>query len=280
MTGNLRILATNLHDTATLAATSEAMPIANTQVSPRPYVWRSTDLQEQQIDVTLSGVDYIDCIALAQHNLGALGEVQVEFFQGAFTEQGLVKDSGAMPTEMLVPLSAWRVGIDPWGATYNDRLPGGSSLVIYWLDQPIAADRYRITLTSSDTSAGYFEVGRIFAGLSSSPETNMSWNPDVRWIESIEHVRTEGGSSRSVGGGEPRRAVSISLDWLSEADRQRLLTDLVSVSKAADLLVSLYPEQGGLRELEHTMVCRRTNDFGHTYSHYNNWQTTLDFEEV
>jgi len=278
--GNLRILATNLHDTATLTATSEAMPITNTQVSSRPYVWRSVDLQNQQLDSILQGGGYIDCIALAQHNLGALGEIRIEFFKGSFAEVDRVKDSEPMPTAMLVPLNAWRVGIDPWGATYNERLPGGSSLIIYWLDQPIAADRYRITLTNSDTSAGYFEIGRIFAGLSSSPEINMNWNPGLTWSENIDHMKTEGGSLRSVGRREPRRVASIKLDWLSEADRNRLLTELVSVGKAADLLISLYPEQGGLRELEHTMVCRRTNDFGHTYSHYNNWQTSLEFMEV
>ncbi len=278
---NLRILANNIHDTTTLTATSEAMPVENTQRSERPFTWRSVDLQTQVIEATLQDGAYIDCIALARHNLGPLGSVRFECFLGDFTDDKRVKDSGEMPTAMLIPAGIWRAGIDPWGATYNELLPGGSSLAIYWLDTPVAADRYRITLSSSDTSpTGYFEIGRIFSGLSFAPSVNMNWGTNVRWVESSEHIRTEGGSMRTVGTSELYRAFDFKLDWLADTDRQRLVTELAKAGRERDLLVSLYPQSGGLHELEHTMICRRINNFAHNHNHYNNWQAQFEFEEV
>lgn len=278
---NLRILANNIHDSTTLTATSEAMPVDNTQRSERPFTWRSTSLQTQVIEATLQDGAYIDCVALARHNLGPLGSVQFEFFRGSFDAENQVQNSGVIPTALLIPAGIWRAGIDPWGATYNEQLPGGASLAIYWLDKPVAADRYRITLSSSDTSPhGYFEIGRIFSGLSFAPSVNMNWGTNVRWVESSEHIRTEGGSMRTVGASDLYRAFDFKLDWLAETDRQRLVTELAKAGRDRDLLVSLYPQSGGLNELEHTMICRRINDFSHTHNHYNNWQTQFEFEEV
>ncbi len=274
MTGNLRILATNLHDTATLTATSEAMPIVNTQRSERSYVWRSTDLTPQVIEGVLPAPGYIDCMAFDRTNLGAAGSVRIELFSGIES----IYDSGQVSTALSIPLDAWRVGIDEWGATYNDRMPGNSSLSVHWLPVPKVVDKYKITFSSTDGS--YIEVSRIFTGLSFSPEVNMSWNPKVEWLEHIEHKQTEGGSLRSIGNAHPRRAFGIKLDWLSPVDCQRLLTELVSAGQGADLLVSLYPGKGGLDELKHTMICRRNSNYSNQYTHLNNYSTALDFLEV
>lgn len=272
---NLRILAANLHDTATLTATSEAMPVAYTQRSERSYVWRSIDLEQQVIEGVLPIGGFVDCLAFDRTNLGGTGTVQIELFSGANS----VYDSGQVSTALLIPVGVWRPGIDSWGATYNDQMPGGSTLGVHWLPEPKAIDRYQLTFNSTGPDS-WIEIGRIFVGLSFSPDVNMNWSPAVDWLESVEQRQTEGGSLRSIGGGEPRRKVSVQLDWLSESDRQRLVTQLVKVGLSADLLVSLYPGQGGLRELEHTMVCRRENSFSHKHSRLNNWQTSLSFLEV
>jgi len=275
MTGNLRILAANLHDTATLTATSEAMPISNTQRSERPYVWRSTDLTAQVVEGVLPTAGFVDCFAFDRTNLGGTGSVQIELFSGA----DAVYDSGQVSTALLIPLNAWRVGIDSWGATYNERMPGNSSLCVHWLPIPKICSKYKITFRSTG-SGSYIEVGRIFTGLSFTPEVNMSWNPSLEWIENVEHTPTEGGSLRSIGRSDPRRLIGFDLDWISPADRQRLITELVRVGKGSDVLISLFPGQGGLDELEYTGVCRRQNNLGHKYTHLDNWVTRLEFLEV
>ena len=273
---NLRILANNLHDSAAVSVDSApAMPVEYTQDSVRSHVWRSVDQQVQVITATLSVAGFVDCVAIARHNLGASGVVKVELLIG----EDVVHTSGDITMAMIVPAGVWRAGIDPWGATYNERMPGGSELGIYWLPGPLRADGYRITISGSNPD-GYFEIGRIFSGLSFAPSVNMNWGCQVSWVESGEHVRTEGQSLRTVGGGDLWREFGVKLDWITEEDRQRLVTEVVRAGLGADLLVSLYPQSGGLKELEHTMICRRVQGFSHSHSHVGNWQASLDFREV
>lgn len=271
----MKMLADNLHDAAVVTASSEGMSIDYTQRSDRPLVWRSADLQPQVITATLSEIHFIDCIALTRHNLGSLGAVRVELIQ-----QGqVVYDSGLLSSALLVPAGRFVAGVDGWGETFNDKMPTESSLVIHWLDAPVAADQYRITVTAQ-TDEGYLEIGRIFAGLSFSPSVNFNWGLDVEWIESGEHVPTEAGSLRTVGLGELRRRFQLQLDWLVDGDRQQLINRLAKIGRGADLLVSLYQGSGEMQELEHAMVCRREGNLSHVHSHNNNWQAPMAFIEV
>lgn len=271
----LRILAENLHDTATLTATSEALPIANTQISRRSSVWRSTSAAEQVITGDLAVPSNINCIAIFQHNLGADGITRIEVLRG----EDVVYDTGPVSTAIYIPAGIWRAGVDPWEATYNDQLPGNTPLSIVWLPSISNATGYRISLAGAGVQ-GYHEIGRIMVGAYFSPTVNFSWNPKVEWIESAEHLRTEGGSLYTVGGGDIYRRISINLDHLTDADRTQLIVQLGKAGQAGDLLVSLYPEAGAMLALEHTMVCRRIVTLSTTHDRYSNWKLPLTFEEV
>jgi hypothetical protein len=233
------------------------------------------DLQSQVITASLAEIYFMDCIALTRHNLGSLGAVRIELLR-----QGeVIYDSGELSSALLIPAGQFTVGVDFWGATFNDQMPNESALVMHWLDTPLAVDSYRLTLTAQNPE-GYLEVGRIFAGLSFSPSENFNRGVSVDWQESGEHVPTESGSLRTVGLGELRRKFNLQLDWLNEVDRQQLVNQLVKSGKGSDLLVSLYPGAGGMKELEHAMVCRRENNLSHQHNYLNNWQVPMVFIEV
>lgn len=271
----LRILADNLHDTATLTATSESLPITNTQISRRSSVWRSTSAAEQIITGDLAVPGNINCIAVFRHNLGANGITRIEVLSG----ETVLYDTGPVSTAIYIPAGIWRAGIDPWEATYNDQLPGNTPLSIVWLPSIANATGYRITLGVA-YEYGYHEVGRIIAGAYFSPAVNFSWSPKVEWIETAEHLRTEGGTLYTVGGGDIYRRISINLDWLSDADRTQLISQLGKAGQSADLLVSLYPEGSTMAALEHTMVCRRIVTLSTTHDRFSNWKLPLTFEEI
>lgn len=273
---NLRILAHNIHDTASLTATSEALPISNTQRSERPLVWRSTTIAEQVIEAALPTGAYIDCIALVRHNLGANGLRRIELLH----HDTVVYDSGFVPTALLIPAGIWRAGIDPWGATYNDQLPGSVPMTVHWLAQAHLITGYRITVTGTPAD-GYIEIGRIFVGMTWSPRDNFSWSPQVEWAESGEHIRTEGGSLRTIGAADLYRRVQIQLDWLNDADRTQMITLLAKAGIGADMLISLYPDSESMMlELEGVMVCRRDGSLNTTHNLHRNWQAPLTFIEV
>lgn len=274
---NVRFVIGNAHDSATLTATSQALPVTNTQRSERGLVWRSVGLGEQVIEGVLRTGHIVSCLAILRHNLGANGIRRIELFNG----DEMVYDSGPIPTALLIPAGTWQAGIDPWQATYNDRLPAGLSAAILWLPRPYTITCYRITISDLGNPDGYLQISRILLGLTFSPKFNISWSPKIEWQESGEHKITEGGSLRTSGRGDLRRKIDISLDWLNEGDRSQLITKMGQAGIGADILVSLYPEVSSImQELEGTMLCRRTQSLITTHNLHGNWQLPLTLIEV
>ncbi|WP_404463098.1 hypothetical protein LG331_09980 [Vreelandella aquamarina] len=270
---NMRMIVSNLNDIATLAATSEALPVAYTQRSGRAYVWRSTSTSTQVITGEWESVQSVDAFTLYRHNLSPSATVRIEFLLDGET----VYDSGNTAVAELITPPTLRVGIDPWGVTYNDEIP--VPLTSIWLPATIA-DSFRITLIDPANPAGFLQVGRIIIGLSISLQYNPAYGVTMAWQENAQQVRTEGGSLRTITSGSQARLLSVSQDTLPEQDRVKLTTELVKRGKQADIFVSLYPEQGGVKELEHAFLSRRQNDYTTTHDYFGNWQTSFEFLEV
>lgn len=274
---NVRFVIGNAHDLAVLTATSQALPVINTQRSERGLVWRSVGLAQQIIEGTFTTGQFAGCLSLLQHNLSATGLRRVELFNGTTK----VYDSGLTPTALLIPAGIWRAGVDPWQATYNEHLPAGLSAAILWLPQTFVITRYRITLSDPGNLDGYLQVGRIILGDVFSPQFNMNWSPKIAWQESGEHKITEGGSVRTIGRGDLRRKVDISLDWLNDTDRSQLITKMGKAGMGSDVLISLYPDSSSVMlELEGTMLCRREQSLTTTHNFLGNWQLPLTLVEV
>lgn len=270
---NLRMIIDNLHDSATLTATSQALPIAYTQRSGRSYVWRSTSTATQVITGTLTSVQPLDGLVVYRHNLSPAAMIRWELLANG----SVVYDSGMVSTAELVTPPNLRVGIDPWGLTYQDALPAEQT--VHWPGLRFA-DQYRITISDTGNPDGYIEVGRIVVGLAFSPIYNPAYGLSLTWQENAEQVRTEGGSLRTITSNGQSRLLNIDLNFLEGGDRTRLTTDLVKVGKQGDIFVSVYPEQGGIKELEHSFIARRENEYGHSARFYNIWQSQLALAEV
>lgn len=273
MSANMRLIIENVHDSAALTATSEALPVEYTQRSGRAYPWRSTDTAEQVIDATLGSTQFIDALVLYRHNLSSSATVQVELMDST----GLIYDSGQVQVAELITPPSLRVGIDPWGAAYNDSIP--VQLTTLWL--PIRAiTGYRITIADPANPAGFLQVGRVITGLSFAPQYNPAYGVQLTWQEGAENRRTEGGSLRTISGSGLARLLNIDLNFLPEPDRTKLTTELVKRGMRADVFISLYPEQGGVKEIEHAFLARRNADYAHTHDFYANWQSSIPLLEV
>jgi len=272
MSANMRLIIDNVHDSETLTATSEALPVDYTQRSGRSYVWRSSDLSGQVITAQLDSTSYIDAVVLYRHNLYTTATARVELLYNG----DVVYDSGTLRTSELIPPPRLRIGIDSWGATYDENMPVLMKPI--WVN-PTRITGYRITLSDPDNPDGYMQIGRIISGISFSPEYNPAYGLQLEWQESVEHRRTEAGSLRSIGGGLARR-LALDLNFLSDADRTKLTTELVKRGKGSDVFISVYPEQGGIKEVEHSFLARRDDNYSHTHNFYANWQSSLPFVEV
>lgn len=269
---NLRLIINNVHDGAILSATSEALPIGNTQRTERVRCWRSTDTAQQVITATLPTPSFLDGVVLYRHNLSSAARVRLELLSNL----DVVYDSGSVNVSGLIPLGEFAFGVDPWGATSTDSLP--IQQAAFWLPS-ILATGYRITIEDPDNFDGYFEVGRLVSGQVVSPQFNVSYDLQLEWQDFAEHRRTEGGSLRTIGEGLTRR-LPIDLDWMNAADRAMLASAFLRAGKRHDVYVSVLPGAGGFDEAEYAFLARRENNLAHTHNFFNNWRSQIIFVET
>lgn len=269
---NLRMIINNFHDTATLTATSEALPVSYTQESGRSKIWRSVDTATQVINGALFSPNFLSALVVYNHNLTTVGTIRVEYL----LQEEVVYDSGDIVASSLIPLGIWRVGVDPWGAQDLTEFP--NTHYVIWTDPTLATD-YRITIKDPNNPDGYVQVSRIMAGLSYSPDMNASYGVQLEWQEFAEHKRTEGNSLRTVGKGIAR-VMTFNLDYLEREGLGQLSRELLKTGKQQDVYINLYPEKGGALEAEHAFVARRDNSYAHTHDYFNNWKTQLAMVEI
>ncbi|WP_404462889.1 hypothetical protein LG331_09020 [Vreelandella aquamarina] len=270
----LRLIIDNAHDAATLTATSEALPVANTQRSGRSYVWRSNGTGQQVLTGTFDVPRYLSALLVYNHNLTSEGTLRIEYL----LEGAVVFDTGPVIAADIIPLGIWQAGIDPWGAQDLTELPSVQYNV--WTDSTLVSS-YRLTLNDPGNPDGFLQVSRIFAGIpySPDPDKNASFGVNLEWQEFAEHQRTESGSLRTIGEGVARR-LSFDLNHLDSVGLAELGRELLKAGKQQDVYISLYPETGGMKEAEHAFIARRANNYGHTHNYVNNWQAPLVLEEV
>lgn len=268
----LRMIVDNVHDNATVTATSEALPAAYTQRAGRSYVWRSTDLTEQVLTATLPSPKFVDAIVLYRHNLSSSSRVRVELLN----DVDVVHDSGSVNISGLVALGDFRFGVDPWGATLTDKVP--IQQAAFWVEAtPITG--YRVTITDPKNLHDSMEVGRIIAGTTVEPQFNAAYGLSLEWMDFSEHLRSEGNSLRTLGGGIARR-LSFDLSYMDTNGRAALSRAFLGKSKGSDVYVSVYPEVGGMQEAEHAFLARRDDSYQHTHNFFSNWQVPITFLEV
>ena len=269
---NLRLILNNAHDTAQLAATSNALPIAYTQRSERARPWRSAGTATQVVEATLATPTLLEGLVLYRHNLSAGSRVRLELLN----DTGTVYDSGDASVSGVIPLGEFRFGIDPWGATSTDDLPIRQAT--FWFPATLATG-YRLTITDADNPDGYIEIGRIVAGPVIVPTYNASYGLALTWEDFGEHKRTEGLSLRTIGDGEARR-LPIDLDHLDASDRAKFTSAFLRGGKRNDVYVSIFPEAGGIDEAEYAFLARRENNYKHTHNRARNWQSQIILVEV
>lgn len=273
MSQNLRIIFDNVHDRASLTATTNALPIAYTQRSGRSYAWRSTNLNQQRITATLMPATYLDSLVIYQHNLSVGARVRFEALLGG----SVVADTGFRLPSEIKPLGEWVVGVDPWGTSNLAMLPVRQFVI--WLPEITLCDSYRITIQDPQNPDGYMQIGRIFSGQYYSPENNAVYGMGFENEEFVDQVRTAGKSLRSVGEGSAR-VVSFDLDMLKKTGMEDLALLLMTNSKRKEVYVNMYPEQGGVTEAIYAFVAKRRSNFSQTNNYFNNWANSHVFEEA
>lgn len=277
MSANIRIIAVNDADAATLTASPAlvaTLPASNLQDPTRARVTRTTSTASQQIKGAWSSARIISALALVRHNLSASATWRLQLYSdAAWTTQ--VYDSGALPVYDAYGWGEFQWGIDAWcGSIFTNWTLAFSTL---WL-APIGAQSFTLTLADASNPAGYMEASRLFLGNYFEPLTNMNYGVTLSWKENSQQTRTDGGTLRTDPK-EPYRAWKFDLKWLDATERTKLTEMFRRVGLRKDVFISCYPAQGGAKERDYAGVVKLIQMPEVPHDFYNNWSTQLVFEE-
>lgn len=247
MAANLRIIAINEVDSATLSASPAlvaTLPVTNLQDAARAKVARTTSLATQMIYGNFAGVKNISAMALVRHNLTAAATLRLKLYSELNQAGTLVYDSGVLALGDVMGWGEFVHGVDPWGAELFLDWP------VKWKDvffTEVQAQSFSLQIDDPANTDGFMQAARLFIGAAFEPSTNMSWGFRWGWNERTDQERTEGGSLRSDAG-EPYRTVRLSLDFLPDGEREQMGNILRYVGLRKDFFFSGFPQAAGAKE--------------------------------
>ena len=255
----IRVIASNLCPLATLTSAPvehdvATMPVANLQNSNRTLSWRSTAIgvgDIARIDVEMPERKYISALVLDGHNLRAGDLWRLRLFSGPAKTGTLTETEW---TEALVPKTAGELdwGIDTLVATVFDNWDRAYSVIWFGL---LGVQSMEIEIVSEGNEAGYVEANRMLFGQAVSPSRNFTYGYDLDYLDTSSMELTEGGSPK-VEPGVLRRLIRVTLPRINDATERSTWADFLRTSGGkAEIFISLFPEQGGKRERDYSMVC-------------------------
>lgn len=249
MPKNIRLIADNLADSATLTASPAVvatLPVTNLQLTSREDLMRTTSTADQQVMGTWPVGHMVNSCAPYRHNFTSVGTWRLELFSdAAWTNR--VFDSGFVAS---CPPKGWGEfvnGVDPWGASVFTGWVLAYSVM--WFDAVVARS-FRITFKDAANPAGYFDVGRLFIGLALEPAYNMDYGIALQWVDGSTVTRTAGGGPH-VNAVQKYRRMKLHLANLTDADRPKWLDVTRLAGKTGEVFVSAYPETGGMKERDY-----------------------------
>lgn len=249
----MRIIADNLVDIATLTANPAVvatLPVTNLQKLAHSKTMRTTSTADQEIKMTFASDKVFTAFAMLRHNLTSSATWRIQIYSdAAWTTQVFDSaDTLALPGKALGDL-LW--GVEPLGVTLFTGWAFAFSTM--WLSSAVNGRSVKITIKDSTNPAGYFDVGRLFAGSHIESNINPKQGMDLKWIDPSKQSRTSGATLYSEQIGEPYRELQIDLDALSPESRSKLNEASRQVGMRKDIFISVFPGYGGAIERDYTL---------------------------
>lgn len=154
-----------------------------------------------------------------------------------------------------VPTFGWRQGlwrIGQYGGYEN--IENMQPLIVDYF-APIIGRYIQITLVDNTNSDGYLQAGRLLVGEYIEPAINVAYDADINIIDESVLNRSRGGVIRSLNKPVYRQIV-CNWQYLTDAERTKFINILLSSGKRKDVFLSIYPEEGTIREIESTILGR------------------------
>lgn len=277
----MRMLVENLWDSAevTVATGTEVatLPLAHSQTYGRSKTAAITPSADTSvIEFELDNITLASGFVMYRHWLSTVAQWRLQLYADADQTGDLVYDStlvDAIETKTLGELD-WLV--DPLVSSVFDNWPFAFSQL--WFDGVFFRSG-RLTIVDSQARDGIHEFDRIYLGRVFEPQFNFSYGHTLQWLSNTTQRKTAAGSVFAASR-QAYRQISWQLEYLLDSERPHLSEALRLVGLDKDLFISLFPEQGGLREIEYAMSCKLTENPAIAGNFFNNNTTAFSAQEA
>ncbi|MEZ5537654.1 MAG: hypothetical protein R3F02_18800 [Thiolinea sp.] len=230
------------------------------------------------IECQLLNQRHIDAISLSLHNLSIHATVQFECLgnDGSVLADRLFEPP---PSTGQLPVgTVWRVGIDPFDPPPPDAKPYPSTFAV-WLDEPVTADRLRVTLYDPKAVGGYSRLGMLFAGQSVRLTRGFEYGAPLKALTDGEVTRSASGHAIRSKLRRHAKAWSVSLADMPDRDRQAIYAADAAYPNEP-VLVSGYPSGPDWQQEQYNLLAlvQQSPEYKHDY--YQGHSTALNLLEV
>lgn len=272
---NIRIVAVNEGDDATLTSDSEALSVSNLQILGRTKVWRTiSGTTSAFINGSWDSGSVVNSLVLYRNNFTSTATFRVRFWDGADQTGNIVYDSGTIDAFNKKGWGDFVWGVDSWGSTL---FTGWESRFTQLFFDSVTAKSFQIDIDDSEND--YLEVERLIIGYYFEPTVGMAYGASLQWQESTEFTRTAGGTLRSDGS-KPFRVLSFELNHLSEPERTRMQEIQRQVGKRKDVFVSAREDASGALERDWAMLAKFQEHGPLTAEYHQHYATSITLEET
>jgi len=281
MSQNIRMLMNNVWDKAdvslTLGDEISSLPISYTQDHRKSRVFRTSTIDEIELLCNFSEIDLFTALVIYNHNFTALSTVHVQFYDGENGTGNLVYDTTEIPAIETINIAEWDWRIEECTASAFDGEP-----VVYtaiWLDEAIYARSIKITIKDTSNTSGYLEIGRVYTGYDVQPDVNFNYGHTIDIDTNANTHQTYGGST--VGNETtPKRRNKFTLAHLNNNDITPFYEGCRLVGQTKDFFISMYPTQGGKKEVRHAYACHFVKIPSLQNPFNDNYQSAIEVKEA
>lgn len=276
---NVRMIIINEFDSASVEQSTgtgvASLPPSNLQQYNNSRIFRSVSVANTVLRGNFEEIRLISACVLWRHNLTNAATMRLELFANANQGGTKVYDSGEINAVQQIAYGDWDWRVQPVVASAFDDWDIRYSQL--WF-AAVFARSYRITLKDPESSAGQLDLTRIYMGRHFEPSVNFSYGRQWQFGSAEEQFRTDDGSLFSQQSPKWRTA-QFSLDYIDEGDRPALISSIRYAGISRDFFISLYPGQGGQKEVENSFACKFKQLPVITNTAINNYQAPLNVEE-
>ena len=241
--GNSIFMFSNQLDTATLTASSAALPVTNLTNPQRSKIWRSTS-NTAWVSAQLDAANGADYLAIVDLNLSNSGMIRVRAWLDAVDGAELEFDQYYDPnvfsvnTEVDVDYGLGDYGLGAFGTNSPISATTRKNVQLLPFGQTLISPFYKIDFM--DENVTYVQAGVLFLAKARVFEINLSYDWNIRQIDRSVSKESIAGQ-RYIQPRDTRLEIRGKFGALSEAERTDMIVQITEVGNTRPIIYSVFP---------------------------------------